>query len=679
MKRLIFSTVLFILTTAFSNSLLAANIEVINNGDNGAGSLRQAVLDAIASGDSTNTITFNSSLSNDTITLASVINTGTAAIKITIDGSSLTDPVTISGNTATQIFATSGSASLELIGLLLSSGKGDFGGAGIRGQDGGAIQFTGSGDLTLRDCEAAFCQAGEGGTTASGGSGGVIYFASIGNLYIEDCVFGFSGAGPGGNDFGDTTGAGRGGNGGILHFDGGGLTILRSEFSLCTSGDGGHSNGTRSGGGGEGGAIACFGSADILISECTFGPTISSGDGGNTGTGNASGSGRGGAIFLEKTAVDATRFIIEDCYFTGCDTGIPGDSTSGTDGLGGNGGAIYVNGASGKIRRCLFSGNGVAPNAYEGGAIFVTDKGQATEVDVENSTFTMNQSGRIGGAIAVEGADSDVHVNHCTIVNNDAAYSGGGIAGTSDLVVMTVENCVVSLNTAGLGGADVNFETTNLATYNKLVTNFTIGAPMLSALQDVGAVQEAMVPMPGSPLIDGGTNSGTLPSTDIRLLPRKFGPAPDIGAVEITYQPDNRIGKRANPATHKINNFYTASGAGQQQAVKLKGKRFSKFWSSVENDGDDDNYSLRAAKVKRGYKSKSFVLTGGRANVTAQLKGTGYQMTGTTRGDLFLFEHRIKAKGKKKLRKFKWKLTASSKTNGVSPDVVRAKVKPPRP
>lgn len=671
------AAVLF-LFTVFGNPLEAGNIVVMNNGDTGAGSLRQAVADLVSGGDPANTITFDPSLSNDTITLASAIPTGTTAIKLTIDGSALTDPITISGNTVTQIFDSGGDASLELIGLKLSSGKADDGMAGQPGASGGCINFFGTGDLTLRDCQAAFSQAGDGGSEATGGDGGVIFFFGS-NLLIEDCVFGFSGAGDGGQDFGTTAGGGNGGNGGILAFDGDSLTILRSEFSLCTAGSGGPTNSTTPGSGGQGGAISCSAAADILISECTFGPSIYSGDGGNTGTANGANPGRGGAIFLEKPSVDSTRFVIEDCYFFGCDTGTPGDSTNAMDSLGDDGGAIHIRGASGTIRRCLFDGNGSVPNAYEGGAIFITDKSQATEVNIENSTFTQNHSNRTGGAITVEGADSDVYIGHCTIVDNEAAYSGGGIAGTSDQVVMTVENCVVSLNLAGLGGDNVNFEMTNLATYNKLATNFTTGAPMLSALQDVGAVQEAMVPLAGSPLIDGGTPSGTLPATDIRLLPRTFGSAPDIGTVELTYQPDNRIGKKSNPATHKINNVYTASGAGQQQAVKLKGKRFSKFWNSVENDGDDDNYTLRAAKVKRGYKTKSFALTGGRVNVTAQLRGAGYPMTGTTRGDLFLFEHRVKAKGTGRLPKLNWKLTASSNTTGVSPDVVKAKVKPPRP
>ncbi len=80
-------------------TLCGNTITVMNNGDSGAGSLRQALLDVGPGG----TITFDKSLSGATITLTS----GTLQItkNLTIDGSGLASHVRVSGNNAFTVFS----------------------------------------------------------------------------------------------------------------------------------------------------------------------------------------------------------------------------------------------------------------------------------------------------------------------------------------------------------------------------------------------------------------------------------------------------------------------------------------------------------------------------------------------------------------------------------------------
>jgi hypothetical protein len=58
-------------------------------------------------------------------------------------------------------------------------------------------------------------------------------------------------------------------------------------------------------------------------------------------------------------------------------------------------------------------------------------------------------------------------------------------------------------------------------------------APDLSALANHGGPTQTYLPLPGSPLIDGGSNVGC-PGLDQRGLARPFGASCDIGAVEVT-------------------------------------------------------------------------------------------------------------------------------------------------
>lgn len=99
----------------------AGTLTVTNTNDSGAGSLRQAVLDASYD----DTIIFHPSLSGATITLASEISIGT---RITIDGSGLTSHVRISGGNTVRVFNVSSGPLVTLVGLAIINGSSVFGG-----------------------------------------------------------------------------------------------------------------------------------------------------------------------------------------------------------------------------------------------------------------------------------------------------------------------------------------------------------------------------------------------------------------------------------------------------------------------------------------------------------------------------------------------------------------------
>jgi predicted outer membrane repeat protein len=133
----------------------AAALTVTNANDSGAGSLRQAILDA-AAGD---TIGFDPSLAGQTIALNSQVN---LQKDLTIDGSGLTPVVEITGSFAMRIFYVASNSTVTLKSLLLKNGRNNS------GSNGGAIYS--EGNLTVRD--STFIN------NTSLGNGGAIYSSS---------------------------------------------------------------------------------------------------------------------------------------------------------------------------------------------------------------------------------------------------------------------------------------------------------------------------------------------------------------------------------------------------------------------------------------------------------------------------------------------------------------------
>ena len=155
---------------------------------------------------------------------------------------------------------------------------------------------------------------------------------------------------------------------------------------------------------------------------------------------------------------------------------------------------------------------------------------------------------------------------------------------------------------------------------------------------------------------------------------RPFNGVPDIGAFEVALQPDLRIGASSNHATHRIDDYYTGSGAGLLLSLKLKKMRSRNFYLSVQNDGEvADDLTLTGNAANRTVKLIALRLTGGAVNVTAQL-ALGYELPDLLPDDLAVFQISVKARSKKKTAK--QLLSYRVRTAGVPlPDTVLAQVK----
>lgn len=125
-------TAFLLLATGLSPMASAGTLTVINNGDSGAGSLRQTVSDATSGDD----ITFDSSLNGQTIQLISPI---TIALNLALIGPGA-DQLTISGGNTTQMLAVSSGADVTISGLEFVDGNAPVGGA--IGVSGGATVLT---------------------------------------------------------------------------------------------------------------------------------------------------------------------------------------------------------------------------------------------------------------------------------------------------------------------------------------------------------------------------------------------------------------------------------------------------------------------------------------------------------------------------------------------------------
>jgi hypothetical protein len=204
------------------------------------------------------------------------------------------------------------------------------------------------------------------------------------------------------------------------------------------------------------------------------------------------------------------------------------------------GGALLNASGSAAIDRCEFRFNG---GSDEGGAIAVEDGA----VVVTNSTFAFNTATDGGGIFAGGGS---IELQNVTLDDNRADHGGAVFltAGTA-----TARNTVFSrsrdrdgtfesLECDGTGGSVASLGG-NLASDGSCGLSGTADRnatdPLLGFPDDNGGPTFTILPLPGSPLIDGGLATGC-PPTDQRGFPRPVdGGAPDtiaqcdVGAVEV--------------------------------------------------------------------------------------------------------------------------------------------------
>ncbi|MBK1827292.1 right-handed parallel beta-helix repeat-containing protein [Haloferula rosea] len=498
-------------------------LTVANANDSGAGSLRNAIAGAAVDA----TITFDGSLSGETITLTS--GQLVIARNLEIDGSVLGERVTIDANgveTRHRVLEVAAGSVVTLDSLRLTGGNTPDGGSLSEISGGGVLN---GGDLTLRRVEISGNTAGSGLDQSDGGDGGGVY--STGPLALEDCLVRDNTAGSGGDFSSDDPG--DGGSGGGIYCNGT-LSLENSTVTENHAGKGGSYNGSgsrsRNGVGGAGGGIYANGAVMLLNSAVTHngagdGGFSSASEGWSGGDGHG---GSGGGIWSESGLILQRSEVSRN--FAGNGGIAPEREAAG--GFGGSGGGIYCRDNLTLVDSTVAentTGSGNRNAGGGGGGISCT----GNSIVLTNSTVSGNTTGT-GGGVSPGGSGGGVgcgFLSVVTMVNSTISgnMASGGIGGIGVYASpFTCTNSIIAGNTAAsdpnlfLSGEDFS------AVNNSLIS----GEPKLAPLGNYGGSTRTMPPLEGSPAIDGGIDTGSLPLADQRGLPRVVGLAVDIGAVE---------------------------------------------------------------------------------------------------------------------------------------------------
>lgn len=275
---------------------------------------------------------------------------------------------------------------------------------------------------------------------------------------------------------------------------------------------------------GRGGAIFNAVGADLMVNNCIF---------------SSNGAGAGGAIYNEGTAeVNDSSFLgnVSDIgggiYNQGTltinNSTFSGNRSFSDDINSGDGGGL-VNHSLATLNGCTLSGNSASG---VGGAIYTTDI-----LNLNNCTLSGN-SARAGGGIFNR---DDVTANNITIFGNSAQDTGGGVFNREGDILLV--SSIVAGNRAVNGGADLARDSVDIA-YSLIQTGFNwdevvpgtnlFGVdPLLAPLADNGGPTLTHAILPGSPVLDRGSNPLGL-TLDQRGygFDRVIGAAADMGAYE---------------------------------------------------------------------------------------------------------------------------------------------------
>jgi uncharacterized repeat protein (TIGR01451 family) len=455
------ATVALVLALAGPGALHAATFTVTNTNDSGAGSLRQAILDANAA-PGPDIVDFASGVTGTiTLTTGELLITG----DLTITGPGA-GQLTISGGGASRVFSVDPGVTVTISALTVANGSECCGGGIFNG-----------GTLTVSNSTVS-------GNTAAGGGG----IHNTGTLTISNSTVS-------GNAAAGIISVG----GGILN-DSGTLTISSSTISSNTADFG----------------AGIFNDGTLTVSSSTLSSNSAEVDGGgiynNSGTVTVSASTFsanttgccGGGIFNNSGAVTVSSSTFSSNTVSSAGGGINNFGggtlavTSST--FSGNtadiGGGINNESGMVTVSTSTFSGNTVS--LWGGGLSSFSGP-----LEVSNSTVSGNTAGELGGGIY---NDDTLSVSNSTVSGNTASSgNGGGIFNDVD-GNPSIKNSIVAQSPDGGNCAD------NAGTFTALGVNFaddascpgfTVSAEInLGPLANNGGPTQTHALLPGSIAID---------------------------------------------------------------------------------------------------------------------------------------------------------------------------------
>ena len=207
-----------------------------------------------------------------------------------------------------------------------------------------------------------------------------------------------------------------------------------------------------------------------------------------------------------------------------------------------SGGGIALGFAGGVFTGCTFSGN---TSTADGGGINYQGDGGHT-LRLVSSTVSGNKAfnSNGGGVFNVSASgNSRVDVVNSTIANNTGAGITTFTVGVGTTATTTLRNTIIAGNTPNnlatgtSGGGAATFQTLGFNLSDNYNGVFTLAAtdinaaPLLGPLSLNGGQTPTHALLGGSPALDKGNASGL--TSDQRGVPRVFGTAADIGAVEM--------------------------------------------------------------------------------------------------------------------------------------------------
>lgn len=462
--------------------LVVTTAEDVTDPGDGLLSLREAV-DLAGSDDAFDRVRFAPGLDGETLVLQTAIGVGRQ--ELAIDGPG----VLLSGNQASRIFEVSEGARVECIGLGISGGMAD---------EGGAIRVTGVSSVELVDCELTDNSASE--------DGGAVWMSGQSRLIARGSRFANNGADE---------------QGGAVYVS---ESNVRLRFEDCVFEDN-HS-------GWHGGAVAIesdvFATGSVTpveMIDCRLESNVAGGG--------------GGAIALGEL----TRLAIEGCHFHANAAGSSGGAIFATDGSAFNdiaaeircdrsvfsanradswGGVLYSANSSFLARNCTFSGNA----STNGGACYHSQGDAAYEF----CTIHNNDGGSGAGGIQTPPA---ITLQACLIAGNGTKDLE---AGSSDLVTSLGDNFIGNYETVEAAFPLPSEAGTPNANGDLTGSPDAPLDPLLRPLADHGGPGPVHLFLSGSPARDQ-VGSG-FPATDQRGIPRPQGAAADIGAAEASDEAD---------------------------------------------------------------------------------------------------------------------------------------------